>query len=181
MDVDAHTTAPATLRARPDLNARAVARLPAGTVVHIRGCDNDWCQVGVNRRTGYVRRDVLALEPDRALAEAVELPAEDPNQVFLEAVVDERPEVVSGPPMLYPPLLRQAGIQGRVLVQAIIDTNGRAEPASIRILQSADPGFDASARDYVRLAHFRPARIKGRGVRVLVNLPIDFKIRRSKP
>ncbi len=69
-------------------------------------------------------------------------------------------------------------IQGRVLVQAIIDTTGRAEPQSVKVIQSPNPGFDQSAKNYVLRALFRPARVHGRAVRVLINLPIDFKIKR---
>ena len=100
------------------------------------------------------------------------------DQVFMESVVEERPEVLSGPALAYPDLLRQAGVQGRVLVQAIIDTSGRAEPPSVKVIQSANPGFDQPAKNYVLRALFRPARVHGRAVRVLVNLPIDFKIKR---
>ncbi len=100
------------------------------------------------------------------------------DQVFMESVVEERPEVLSGPQLQYPDLLRQAGVQGRVLVQAIIDTAGRAEPPSVKIIQSPNPGFDQPAKNYVLRALFRPARVHGRAVRVLVNLPIDFKIKR---
>src|SRR5581483_8591233 len=53
------------------------------------------------------------------------------NEVFVEA----KPSVLSGPTLQYPELLRQAGIQGRVIVQAIVDTLGRAEPNSVKILQ----------------------------------------------
>jgi protein TonB len=90
--------------------------------------------------------------------------------------VEEKPSVLSGPTLQYPELLRQAGIQGRVLVQAIIDTLGRAEPNSVKILQSPNPGFDQPAKTYVLKALFRPARVHGRAVRVLINLPIDFRI-----
>jgi protein TonB len=100
------------------------------------------------------------------------------DQVFMESVVEERPEVLSGPSLQYPDLLRQAGVQGRVIVQAIIDTSGRAEPPSVKIIQSPNPGFDQAAKTYVLRALFRPARVHGRAVRVLVNLPIDFKIKR---
>src|SRR5437879_5905605 len=100
------------------------------------------------------------------------------DQVFMESVVEERPEVLSGPQLQYPDLLRQAGVQGRVLVQAIIDTSGRAEPPSVKIIQSPNPGFDQPAKNYVLRALFRPARVHGRAARVLVNLPIDFKIKR---
>lgn len=101
-----------------------------------------------------------------------------PDQVFLESVVEERPEVLSGPQPQYPDLLRQAGIQGRVVVQAIVDTSGRAEPPSVKVIQSPNPGFDQPAKNYVLRALFRPARVHGRAVRVLINLPIDFRIKR---
>jgi TonB family protein len=100
------------------------------------------------------------------------------DQVFMESVVEERPEVLSGPAIEYPDLLRQAGVTGRVLVQAIIDRRGRAEPASVKVIQSPNPGFDQPAKNYVLGAMFRPARVHGQTVRVLINLPIDFSIRK---
>jgi len=98
------------------------------------------------------------------------------NEVFMEAIVEEKPSVLSGPIPVYPELLKQAQIQGRVVVQAVIDTLGRAELNSVKILQSPNPGFDQSARQYVLKALFRPARVHGRAVRVLINIPIDYKI-----
>lgn len=98
------------------------------------------------------------------------------DQVYMEAVVEERPELLSGPQPVYPDLLRQAGVQGRVIIQAIIDTTGRAEPPSVKVIQSPNPGFDQPARQAVLRALFRPARVHGRPVRVLVNIPYDFKI-----
>jgi len=97
--------------------------------------------------------------------------------VMTESMVEEKPAIVWGPPLSYPPDLRQQGIQGRVIVQAIIDTIGRPEPNSIRILRSPDYGLDAEALNYVRGARFRPARHHGQRVRVLVQIPLDFRIR----
>jgi protein TonB len=77
---------------------------------------------------------------------------------------------------MYPELLRQAGIQGRVVLQAIIDTAGRAEPSSIRIMQSPNPEFDQPSRDWLVGALFRPARVRGRAVRVLVAVPLDYHL-----
>jgi len=99
------------------------------------------------------------------------------NEVFMEAIVEEKPAVLSGPPPTYPELLKQAGIQGRVLVQAIVDTLGRAEAGSIKVLQSPNPGFDQSAKNYVQKALFRPARVHGRAVRVLIQIPIEFRLK----
>lgn len=101
------------------------------------------------------------------------------DQVFLESVVEERPDHLSGPALNYPELLKQAGVQGRVLVQAVIDTTGRAVPSSVKILQSVHPGFDGPAKSYVLASLFRPGRVGGRAVKVLVNMPIDFRLTRK--
>jgi TonB family protein len=98
------------------------------------------------------------------------------GDVYLESLVEEKPSVLSATPASYPELLKQAGIQGRVLLQAIIDTGGRAEPNSVKILQSPNPGFDQGSRNYVLHALFRPARVHGRAVRVLIQIPIDYHI-----
>ena len=99
------------------------------------------------------------------------------NEVFMEAIVEEKPAVLSGPTLQYPEPLRQAQIQGRVLVQAIIDTLGRVEPPSVKVLQSPNPGFDQSAKNYVLKTVFRPARVHSRAVRVLIQIPVDFNLK----
>jgi protein TonB len=90
--------------------------------------------------------------------------------------VDEPPAVLAGPPPTYPDLLRAAGIQGRVVLQVVIDTLGRAERAAA-VVESSNRGFDAAALAYVRGALFRPGRVRGRPVRVLIRLPIAFTLR----
>src|SRR3989454_9445972 len=101
------------------------------------------------------------------------------SEVYAEALVEERPELLSAPPPTYPQLLRQAGIQGRVMLHAIVDTTGRVEPASVRIIKSPSPAFDQPTKDWVLKALFRPARLHGRGVRVFINLPVDYSLPRS--
>ncbi|PYO34717.1 MAG: hypothetical protein DMD74_09800 [Gemmatimonadetes bacterium] len=100
------------------------------------------------------------------------------GEVWESGVVDERPEVLSGPVLAYPEPMRQGGIEGRVVVEVVIDTLGRAEPASLRIVESPQRAFETSALSYVRRALFRPARVLGRPVRVLIRLPIEFRIMR---
>jgi len=80
------------------------------------------------------------------------------------------------PAPVYPALLRRAGIRGRVIVQAIINETGRADPASVKIVESPHPGFNQAATDWVLAARFDPARAQGRAVRSLVQLPIEFGI-----
>jgi len=100
----------------------------------------------------------------------------DADRVYAEAAVDEPATIVSAPPLDYPPALRHAGLQGRVTVQAVIDTLGRAEPASLKVIARPSNAFDQSARAYVLQAVFRPARVKGRAVRVLIMVPVDYRI-----
>jgi len=100
----------------------------------------------------------------------------DGSEVYAEAIVEERPELLSAPPPVYPALLKHAGIQGRVILRAIVDTTGRVEPTSVRIIKSPSPAFDQPTKDWVLKALFRPARLHGRGVRVFINLPVDYTL-----
>jgi len=63
-----------------------------------------------------------------------------------------------------------------VIVTVVVDTLGLAENGSVRIVRSDNPGFDASALATVRGAQFRPARMYGRAVRVLVQVPVVFRL-----
>ena len=98
------------------------------------------------------------------------------DEVYSEATVDEPAAIVTAPPLEYPPALRRAGLQGRVTVQAVIDRLGRAEPGSLKVIARPNTAFDESARAYVLHAVFRPARVKGRAVRVLIKVPVDYRI-----
>lgn len=99
----------------------------------------------------------------------------DPVDVSL---VDQLPAILAGPIPSYPDLLRQAGIQGRVVLEAVIDTVGQVEPGSIVVVAAAHPGFVAAARQAVAATLFRPARVRGRAVRVRVRIPMEFALRR---
>lgn len=103
----------------------------------------------------------------------------DPDAVWTEALVDQVPTLLAAPPPDYPALLRQAGISGHVVLQAVLDTNGRAEPASIKVVSTSHVGFERPGRQWMLKALFRPARARGRAVRVLVNMPLDFTITSS--
>ena len=78
---------------------------------------------------------------------------------------------------VYPPLLQQAGIEGVVMVQAIIDTMGRVEPNSLKVTQTANPGVNESAKQTVLKSLFRPARVYGKAVRVLIQIPINYNLK----
>jgi protein TonB len=78
----------------------------------------------------------------------------------------------------YPDLLRQAGIEGTVLIEVIIDTTGHSEPASLKVVNSTNRAFELAAKEAVLKSLYRPGRVRGQAVRVLVQVPINFGIRR---
>jgi len=98
------------------------------------------------------------------------------GDVYRETEVQERPQLTSGPPLTYPAPLLLSRISGRVVVEAVIDTSGRVEDGTMRVIESSDARFNQAAKDYVRAARFRPARIAGRAVRVRLDLPVEFKL-----
>lgn len=117
----------------------------------------------------------------RASARAVGGVAAPPvgtGDVWTGSQLDDPPTLLAGRAPRYPEMLRVAGVGGRVIVQAVIDTTGRAEPGSVIVVESPNAGFDAPGLAFVRGAVFRPGRVAGRPVRVLIRLPVDFRLGR---
>ena len=83
----------------------------------------------------------------------------------------------SSPPR-YPEVLRNAGIEGRVLAVFVVDEMGRAEEASIRFTRSTNRLFEDAVRSALRRMRFIPAEIGGRKVRQLVQMPFVFTLSR---
>jgi protein TonB len=96
--------------------------------------------------------------------------------VYSARTVDEPPELLSHPEVTYPEILRQAGIGGRAVVEAVIDTTGCVERGSIRVLATTHPLFGRPAMDAVAQSAYRPGTIDGRAVRVRVQVPVDFQV-----
>ena len=92
--------------------------------------------------------------------------------------VEEPPVLLSHPVPRYPDILRQAGIEGRVVVEAVIDTAGRAERDGLRIASSSHALFAPEASALVLGSRYRPARFGGRPVRVRILVPVAFALRR---
>jgi len=76
----------------------------------------------------------------------------------------------------YPETLRQSGIDGRVVVQFTVDTAGRVEPSSIRVLSSTHELFTRAVRDALIQFRFTPAAVGDRRVPALAEMPFEFQI-----
>jgi protein TonB len=96
--------------------------------------------------------------------------------VIAVAVADEPPLLLTSPEPRYPPTLRAAGIEGTVMIEVIVDTEGTPEAESVRVLSSDHAQFEAAARRVVLGARYRPGRWRGRPVRVLIRQPVEFRL-----
>jgi protein TonB len=76
----------------------------------------------------------------------------------------------------YPDMLRQAGVEGEVLAQFVVDTTGKAEPNSLKILKSSHDMFVQSVKNALPQMRFIPAEVGGRKVKQLVQQPFTFSI-----
>ena len=82
--------------------------------------------------------------------------------------------MVSQPAPRYPRHLATAGLEGRVLVEFVIDTTGHVEPGSVRSLQTSHPAFEDAAQEAVLGSLFKPARLSGHPVRQLTRQSVRF-------
>lgn len=102
---------------------------------------------------------------------------DEEEEIFV--VVENPPILIGGiaavqSNIVYPPLALQAGIEGRVIVQFIIDKNGQVlHPTVIRGIGG---GCDEEAVRAVLKAKFQPGLQRGRPVDVRYTLPITFRI-----
>lgn len=75
----------------------------------------------------------------------------------------------------YPIVAQENGVQGRVIVQGIIDKDGSL--SDVKISRSIEPSLDREALRVVKaMPKWRPAKIKGRPVRTKCSIPIVFRL-----
>jgi periplasmic protein TonB len=98
--------------------------------------------------------------------------------VMDEHLVDRAPRVVGRPPEpRYPTALREAGIQGRVVAEFIVDTLGRPELDVLK-LDASQVLLAESVRAVLPRYRFTPGEANGHKVRTRVQLPFDFTLTR---
>jgi TonB family protein len=100
-------------------------------------------------------------------------------QVYNESVVDQTPERLSCPLPEYPSILRQARIEGRVLVQFVVGPDGAVESTSVEVLSASHRAFEAPATGMIERCTFRAGVVEGNAVRTLVQMPVIFAIRQA--
>ena len=99
------------------------------------------------------------------------------NQTYFEYQVEKPVMAVPGSPTpRYPDILKSAGVEGEVVVAFVVDTTGRADVSSLKILKSTHELFSAAVRTALPSMRFLPAEVGGRKVKQLVQQPFVFNI-----
>ncbi len=100
------------------------------------------------------------------------------DQPYFEFQVEKQAASVPGSlTPQYPEILRSGGGgDGKVVAQFVVDTTGRADMSTWKILESTNDLFSQAAKDGVRKAKFYAAEIGGRKVKQLVQLPLSFAL-----
>ena len=114
--------------------------------------------------------------------EKVEKPKEVVEQVF--TVVEQMPQFPGGEAALmkflqshinYPPMAAENGVQGKVVVQFVVDKTGRV--GEVKVVRSVDKDLDREATRVCKsLPKFTPGRQNGHPVSVWYTLPVSFKL-----
>jgi protein TonB len=101
-------------------------------------------------------------------------PSDDDLPKFGEYVyVEELPEAVTKVSPIYPDIAREAGVDGQVMVQALVGKDGKVH--DVRVVKSI-PMLDASAIAAVKQWVFKPALSNNKPVAVWVAVPVKFSL-----
>ena len=116
----------------------------------------------------------------------VEKPVEKPKEVVEDVftVVEQMPQFPGGEAALmkylqshinYPPMAAENNVQGKVVVQFVVDKTGRV--GEVKVVRSVDKDLDReAARVCKSLPKFTPGRQNGHPVSVWYTLPVFFKL-----
>ncbi|CAN5867240.1 hypothetical protein BH11GEM2_BH11GEM2_23120 [soil metagenome] len=74
----------------------------------------------------------------------------------------------------YPEHLRNANIDGQVLVQFVVDDRGNAEMNTFKVIKATNNDFADAVRRAISNTAYSPAEIRGRRVKQLVQQPFTF-------
>ncbi len=111
-------------------------------------------------------------------------PVEDPEENRIHVVVERMPEFPGGEAAMnqfisrtirYPVIAQENGIQGRVVVQFVVNTDGKI--VDVEVVRGVEESLDKEAVRVVKaMPPWNPGRQGGKNVRVKYTLPIRFRI-----
>ena len=140
-------------------------------------------QAKANLETAKAELEAAKAEMKQAKAEMEQAKAATDEEVFL--IVEQMPTFEGGDintfrqwvqmRVQYPKELQDAGVSGRVIVQFVVDTDGSI--GSVQTLRTPDKRLSDQVEALVKKApKWTPGKQRGQAVKVVMNLPIEFKV-----
>ena len=131
-----------------------------------------------------VEDQIINIDADLNFDEPLDMPPpskEEGKEEDFFVVVEEMPELIGGLAALqknirYPEKARKAGIEGRVIVQFVVNKEGKVE--NPRVIRGIGGGCDEEALRATNSARFKPGKQRGEPVRVQYSLPVIFKLQK---
>jgi TonB family protein len=136
--------------------------------------EGEGLRVAATSTRGHHRGERSGAQGDKPLGPAPFLTAEKVYSMLQVDQVVERYEDSAVP--VYPPQLSARGVEGKVDATYVVDTTGRVDTRTIKVMQSDDSLFSESVRTALGEARFRPAKRLGKTVRQLVQQRFSFKL-----
>jgi TonB family protein len=117
------------------------------------------------------------------ISEKVEVLAKKPAGLAARSVVPRRirvggnvvaAQLVSKVAPVYPEVAQEKGIEGPVLLEAVISTGGNI--LSLKAVTTADPDLASAAMAAVQQWHYQPTLLNGQPVEVVTTITVDFRL-----
>lgn len=90
---------------------------------------------------------------------------------------DEEPAALNPDVCEYPPLALKAGIEGTVLIEALVDKNGTVKDAWVVKPSGCSAGFEEAALEAAYKTKYKPALTNGQPVAVRITYPVCFRLK----
>ena len=120
---------------------------------------------------------VTASSSKRSEAPAAAQSAAPGKSDMVEFRLDEQAKQIPGSGLLrYPASMRTANREGEVHAKFVVDERGLVDMATFTVVKSTDPAFTEAVREALPTMRFRPAMVKGRAVKQLVEQPFTFAL-----
>jgi protein TonB len=102
---------------------------------------------------------------------------EEEQEIFM--VVENQPELIGGMRSLqeavdYPDFAKKAGIEGRVIVQFVVDEQGNVK--NPKVTRGVHKLLNEEAIKAVKEQKFKPGKQRGKAVKVQMSLPVTFRL-----
>ena len=96
--------------------------------------------------------------------------------IFTVDQVDTPASLVTGSALPeYPDSLRREGVGGKVVIELVVNVDGSLDTASVNLVSSTHQLFTEAVQQALATAKFKPATLRARAVRQVLQVPFVFK------